>query len=94
MLKTIAKISIMSLFVLGATSAMACESMGPNAHMGQVTAVDTSKGTFTIKDAESNSPITFSASSDIINGLKDAKGMVKVNYEEQGEILTALGVTF
>jgi hypothetical protein len=45
-------------------------------------------------DAESRSPITFTASSDIISGLKDAKGMVKVNFEEQGKNLNAVGVTF
>ncbi len=94
MSKTIAKLALMSLLVIGSASAVACESMGPSAHVGQVTSIDSGKGTFTIMDAESRSPITFTASSDIISGLKDAKGMVKVNFEEQGKNLNAVGVTF
>ena len=56
--------------------------------------VDAKSKTFTIHDAQSRSPITFKANNEIIDSLKEVKGIVKVNYEEQGSDLTAIGVTF
>jgi len=73
----------------------ACDAAGPNTHIGKVTSVDAKKMTFTIRDAQTSSPITFIAeSAEIIAGLKGAKGMITVNYEEDGDDLTAVGVTF
>lgn len=84
----------MAVLSAGPVAAMACEAAGPNSHVGQVTAVDPAKGTFTIMDAETREPITFIAGTDILSGLKNAKGMVKVNYEDKGDKLNAVGVTF
>lgn len=93
-MKTLFKIVIISVFITASSVTLACDAAGPMAHIGQVTAVDTGKGTFTIMDAETRSAITFHAGKDIIDGLKGVKGMVKVNYEEDGSDLNALGVVF
>ncbi len=81
-----------SLFVSGA--ALACDAMGSSVHMGQLMSVDTNKMTFTIRDAQSQNPITFAANSEIITGLKDFAGSLMVNYEENDLGLNAVGVTF
>lgn len=75
-------------------SALACEGAGANKHVGMVTQVDAGKKTFTIKDAETQKPITFSANEAIISGLKGYSGKVLVSYEENAEGLKATGVTF
>lgn len=74
----------------------ACDAAGPSTHIGTVQSVDASGKTFTIIDAQTRMPIKFVASNEIIDGLKDAKGSVMVNYEEMetGDGLKALGVTF
>ncbi len=82
-----------SLFV--SSAAFACDSMGPATHMGQLMSIDATKNTFTIRDAQSQSSITFAANSDILTGLKDASGSIMVNYEENDAGgLDAVGVTF
>ncbi|HHI94560.1 MAG TPA: hypothetical protein ENK04_13785 [Gammaproteobacteria bacterium] len=82
-----------ALFTSGAV--LACESMGPSTHMGQLMSVDATKHTFTIRDAESRSPITFAATQEIITGLKGFAGSLMVNYEENDNgSLNAVGVTF
>ena len=72
----------------------ACGAAEKMVHMGAVLSVDASGKTFTIRDAQTQAPITFLASNEIIEGLKDAKGSIMVNYEEQGKQLKAVGVTF
>ena len=82
-----------TLFASSAT--LACESMGPATHMGQLMSVDAAKHTFTIRDAESSSPITFISTQEIITGLKGFAGSLMVNYEENDDgDLSAVGVTF
>lgn len=82
-----------SLFISGVT--LACDAMGKSTHMGQLMSVDATQKTFTIRDAQSQSPITFTANNDILTGLKDASGSIMVNYEEKdGGSLNAVGVTF
>jgi hypothetical protein len=74
----------------------ACDAAGPSTHIGTVQSVDASSKTFTIIDAQTRMPIKFVASNEIIEGLKDAKGSVMVNYEEMESTdgLKAVGVTF
>lgn len=72
----------------------ACDAAGPSTHIGNVLSVDAGNKTFTIQDAQSNSPITFAANNEILSGLKEAKGSIMVNYEESESGLTAVGVTF
>jgi len=82
-----------AMFASGAV--LACESMGPATHMGQLMSVDATKHTFTIRDAESSSPVTFIATQEIITGLKGFAGNLMVNYEENDDGgLNATGVTF
>jgi hypothetical protein len=87
------------LFLTGALlvsgAALACDGMGPSKHVGQLMSVDASKHTFTIRDAQSSSPITFVATQEIITGLKGFAGSLMVNYEETEKGgLKAVGVTF
>ncbi len=74
----------------------ACDAAGPSTHIGTVQSVDASSNTFTIIDAQTRMPITFMASNEIIDGLKDAKGSVMVNFQQMdgSDNLKALGVTF
>lgn len=74
----------------------ACDAAGPSTHVGTVQSVDAGSKTFTILDAQTRKPITFVANNEIIDGLKDAKGSIMVNYEEVdgSSDLKALGVTF
>ncbi len=81
--------------LFASSTVLACESMGPATHMGQLMSVDAAKHTFTIRDAESSSPITFIATQEIITGLKGFAGSLMVNYEENDDgDLSAVGVTF
>lgn len=95
----IKNVMVGALFVAGLFSApivsLACDGAGPATHIGKVTAVDPVGKKFTIKDVQSQGPITFTASDDILKGIKDAKGIVTVKYEEEGNgAYKALGVTF
>ena len=75
----------------------ACDSAGPQTHIGSVVSIDAAKMTFTIKDAQTRDSITFIAdSSEIMNSLKSAKGSIRVNYEDIDDSvnLKAVGVTF
>ena len=81
--------------MLVSSAALACDGMGPAMHMGQLMSVDASKHTFTMRDAQSSSPITFVATQEIITGLKGFAGSLMVNYEEDDKGgLNAVGVTF
>lgn len=95
MRKSIFKVAIIFSALVFPVVTWACDAAGPNTHIGKVLSVDPQKMTFTIRDAQTSSPITFIATnSEIIDGLKGASGMVTVNYEEDGNDLTAVGVTF
>lgn len=81
--------------MFASSTVMACDGMGPATHMGQLMSVDASKHTFTIRDAQSSSPITFVATQEIITGLKGFAGSLMVNYKEDEKGgLNAVGVTF
>ncbi len=72
----------------------ACDGAGPATHIGKVTSIDAAGKKFTIKDVQSQGPITFSADDEIIKGVQGAKGMVTVKYQEANGGYQALGVTF
>lgn len=85
---------LFSLMILPITG-WACDAAGPSTHIGNLVSVDAKKMIFTIRDAQTSSPITFSTEKEaIIESLKDAKGSIMVNYQEDGDGLTAVGVTF
>jgi len=79
--------------ILSSSAIWACGGEASGKHIGSVMKV--SKTSFTIRDAETNSPITFNASADIMQEVKSADGRIMVNYEENDEgALNAVGVTF
>ena len=87
--------ALLTSTLLASGAVLACDGMGPSNHMGQLMSVDASKHTFTIRDAQSSSPITFVATEEIITGLKGFAGSLMVNYEENDKgALKAVGVTF
>jgi len=93
------KIIFTGILLLGALFAsnttLACDAMGPSTHMGQLMSINTDQQTFTIRDAQSSSPITFVATDEIITGLKGFAGSLMVNYEENDDGgFNAVGVTF
>jgi hypothetical protein len=92
---TILTIALFLGTLFGANATLACESMGPSTHMGSLMSVDAGNRTFTIRDAQSRSPITFVATEEIITGLKGFAGSLMVNYKEGADGgLNAVGVTF
>lgn len=96
MAKNILISSLLASALLLPVATWACDAAGPSTHIGTVQSVDASSKTFTIIDAQTRMPIKFMASNEIIDGLKDAKGSVMVNYEEMEgkDGLKAVGVTF
>lgn len=92
-----------SLFIVAFTvtliaasgSVFACGGENSGKHIGNITAVNEAAKTFTIRDMESQNPITFVANSEIMAAVKGAKGNIMVNYEENDDgALVAQGVTF
>jgi hypothetical protein len=78
-----------TLLVLAAAApAPACDSAGPNTHVGIVTAVDGQAGTFALKDAESRMSLTFRASAEQLRELV-VGDQVTVTYTEEGQALRA-----
>ncbi len=85
---------LFSAGLVAAPPALACGAAGPSTHVGPVLAVAPQEGTFTILDAESQSPITFRASSEIIGEAKAATGSVMVDYEAKDGVLRATDVRY
>lgn len=76
--------------------ALACGGPDSGQHIGNMVNVNPQKSTFTIRDMETNSPITFNANPDIMKKVKQANGdRVMVKYEESDDgSLTATQVAF
>lgn len=93
---TMFKSLLVSSLLLTPVLTWACDAAGPSTHVGTVQSVDASSKTFTIIDAQTRMPIKFVANNEIIDGLKDAKGSIMVNFEEVdgSSDLKAIGVTF
>lgn len=81
-----------ALLAAGSTGAWACKAAGPDTHIGMLQSVDAQAKSFTIIDAETRGPITFSADEAILNSLQDVKGMIGVLHEKVGGVLRALEV--
>jgi hypothetical protein len=84
-------LAISMLGLSAAAPASACDSAGPNAHVGVVTAVDRARSTLTVKDAETGSPLTFLAQPDLIRGIAP-KDEVIVKFTPDGGTLRATSV--
>src|SRR3569832_1685492 len=81
-----------SVLLMGAAlafagGAWACDGAGQNNHVGEVTKIDKTAGTFTIHDVQTNAPIAFKASKEILDHAAKAKGQVMVGYEKSGDAL-------
>ncbi len=72
--------------------AWACDAAGPNTHVGPVTAIDHSGGTFTIIDAQTHLPITFSAPESIIKEAARGGDSLAVSFREEKGRLIAVGI--
>jgi hypothetical protein len=93
-MKTILTGAALASALITSSTVWACDAAGKSTHIGSLMTVNAEQSTFTIQDAQSRGPITFVANNEIIQGLKDAKGSIMVNYTEEGDTLTAVGVTF
>jgi len=65
----------------GAVSALACKAAGLHKHVGPITSIDNNSGTFTILDAQTNKPISFTASKKLLNEAAKAKGNITVDFK-------------
>lgn len=72
----------------------ACKMAGTNKHVGVVTQVDQVSGTFTIRDAETNAPIVFSANREMLSNAAHAQGQVMVSYENREHQLVAVDINY
>lgn len=92
---TLIKSIVLAALITVPGTLWACDAAGKQTHIGNITAVDTSAKSFTIRDAQTQSLITFAANNEIMSNLKEAKGSIMVNYEEaENGNLNAVGVTF
>jgi len=76
------------------TAGWACSAAGPGKHIGHVTNIDDQAGTVTLQDAETNEPIVFVASSDILKEVRSASGQIMISYEERDGKLIAKNVSY
>ena len=72
----------------------ACKMAGANKHVGVVTKVDQVSGTFTIRDAETNAPIVFSANREMLSNAEHAQGQIMVSYENREKQLVAVDINY
>ena len=71
----------------GGTAAWACSAVGPEAHVGQVVAVDPRAGTFTLRDAETGRPITFRAGPELLRKVAVGRQvLVRYRPREDGSL--------
>lgn len=92
--KTIVALLLGLLTLLPTTNVWSCSALGPNKHMGFLLDISESSKSFTIHDAESNSPITFQADDTILDHLKNAQGRILVGFESEGSDLRATEINF
>lgn len=88
-MKKLITVTALSGFIAFAVSpAWACSMAGPNTHIGVVTDVNASANTFTMMDAETQHPITFVATPELLKGLSKSQ-QVTVTFHKTGKNLTA-----
>ncbi len=82
---------VSQVMLSAAAPVLACDSAGPNTHVGIVTAVDRSRSTLTLKDAETGGPLTFRARPDLLRGVAP-RDEVTVKFEPEGKTLRATSI--
>ena len=90
LLGTIVAVALMT----ASASGWACKMAGENKHVGEITKVDQVAGTFTIRDAETNKPIVFSANREMLSNAEHAQGQVMVSYENREKKLVAVDINY
>ncbi len=89
----VAFLAVFGLFAVGGTApTVACESAGPNVHLGRVADINSDAQSFTITDAETGKPITFKANGKLIMRLAGVQRTIAVNYREEDGRLVALEI--
>lgn len=84
---------ISAMLIFSSSTLWACGGEESGKHIGNVLKVQQSS--FTIRDAETNRPITFNASAEVLNDIKSSNGRVVVNYKENEDgALNAISVAF
>lgn len=91
-MKRLIQVVCVSSLLMVAGGAWACQGAGHNKHVGDVTKVDKTAGTFTIHDMESDGPITFTADQAVLKNASQAKGQVTVSFEKKGDNLQAVAL--
>lgn len=74
---------LLSLGMVFSGAALACGGDSSGKHIGKVVDIDQGGSRFTIQDMESQSPVTFSATAELIEAVTNAGGSVMVTYEEE-----------
>lgn len=89
-------IPVLASIILMTVSATgwACKMAGDHKHVGVVTKVDQVAGTFTIRDAETNKPIVFSANREMLSNAEHAQGQIMVSYENREKQLVAVDINY
>ncbi|HFE39002.1 MAG TPA: hypothetical protein ENK06_11390 [Gammaproteobacteria bacterium] len=83
----------LTIAILFNSNAWACGGEESGKHVGNVTSIN--DNSFTIRDAETHSSMTFNAEPAILSDIKTARGQIVVNYEEDDEgALHAVAVSF
>jgi hypothetical protein len=83
---------VLTGFILGSAAiTWACESAGPNKHIGMATAVDGKAKTFTIRDAETDHLMTFVATDKMLKEIK-VDSRIRVSFKEENGILIAVEI--
>jgi hypothetical protein len=85
---------LLTAILAAPTVVWGCSAAGPNKHIGMLMNVDAATNTFTMLDAETNQPITFSADKAIIESLNNAIGMIHVDFVSEGTKLRAIDVQY
>ena len=92
--KVIIQVLVSVMLMTVSATGWACKMAGANKHVGVVTKVDQVAGTFTIRDAETNAPIVFSANREMLSNAEHAQGQVMVSYENREKQLVAVDINY
>ncbi|MEE8242614.1 MAG: hypothetical protein V3V07_05895 [candidate division NC10 bacterium] len=74
-----------SLYLL-APQAWACDSMGPNGHVGE--ALSVSPSAIQIRDFQTGNPLIFRATAEQLSGIRPGD-RVMITFKKEGEVLVA-----
>lgn len=83
-------IALALLLCAALSPASACETAGPNTHVGVVTAID--GGTVTLKDAQTGQNLKFLATPALLKGIA-VKDQVAIVYAPESKPLRATSIT-